>query len=197
MKIIFSDINKDIVNALMLAFTDCPNVAASLGDIFRFKADVIFSPANSFGFMDGGIDFAYTKFFGKSVQDILQKRIREEFNGELLVGQAAEVVTFNQDIPWLISAPTMRVPQNISNTVNVYLSFKAALRLAKSMGVKSILSPGFGTCTGGVNSEVAARQMRYAYEHIINNYNPNLTSLMEYYKTDSWLKLKRLSQREF
>ena len=31
-------------------------------------------------------------------------------------------------IPYLISAPTMRVPEDVSDTVNAYLAFRAVLR---------------------------------------------------------------------
>ena len=34
------------------------------GDIFSRPADALVSPANSFGFMDGGIDLAYSRRFG-------------------------------------------------------------------------------------------------------------------------------------
>jgi hypothetical protein len=50
------DINAGIVKAWEQAFADVPEVHVSRGDIFEHKADAIVSPANSFGFMDGGID---------------------------------------------------------------------------------------------------------------------------------------------
>jgi hypothetical protein len=38
-------------------------------DILTRTADAILSPANSFGFMDGGIDLLYSNFFGWELQD--------------------------------------------------------------------------------------------------------------------------------
>ena len=42
------------------------NTQISEGDIFEGgpEADAIVSPANSFGFMDGGIDMVYSRHFG-------------------------------------------------------------------------------------------------------------------------------------
>ena len=70
----------------------------------------VISPANSFGFMDGGIDSLYRSYFGRHVQDRLQKLIRDRHYGELVVGAAEIVDTDNPRIPYLIAAPTMRVP---------------------------------------------------------------------------------------
>jgi O-acetyl-ADP-ribose deacetylase (regulator of RNase III) len=40
-------------------FKGVENVRISGGDIFELKADAIVSPANSFGYMDGGIGLVY------------------------------------------------------------------------------------------------------------------------------------------
>ena len=42
------------------------HMKVSQGDIFNGApvADAIVSPANSFGFMDGGIDYCYSEHFG-------------------------------------------------------------------------------------------------------------------------------------
>jgi hypothetical protein len=58
------DINTGVVKAWEQAFADAPGVFVSRGDIFEQKADAIVSPANSFGYMDGGIDLLYSKYFG-------------------------------------------------------------------------------------------------------------------------------------
>lgn len=137
-------------------------------DILTQQADAILSPANSFGFMDGGIDLAYSHFFGWDLQDRLQDRIRREYSGELTVGSAVIVPTHHETIPYLVSAPTMRIPDNIANTVNVYLAFRAALLAARECKeIKSLLSPAFGTGVGSMPIERAARQMYAAYAEVI------------------------------
>jgi O-acetyl-ADP-ribose deacetylase (regulator of RNase III) len=169
------DINAGIVKAWEQAFADAPEVHSSCGDIFNLKADAIVSPANSFGFMDGGIDLLYSKYFGWELQTDLQALLAEQHYGELPVGQAVVVATGHDAIPFLISAPTMRIPGDISATVNVYLAFRAALIAVQShnarttVPIQTLLVPGLGTGIGGVAPAVAARQMRLAYDAIIGN----------------------------
>ena len=89
------------------------------------STDAIVSPANSFGFMGGGIDAAYARFFGRDLESRLQAKLRKDFYGGLPVGQAILLLpTQHRLIPWLISAPTMRVPMDISNTPNAFLAFR-------------------------------------------------------------------------
>jgi O-acetyl-ADP-ribose deacetylase (regulator of RNase III) len=68
---------------------------------------------------------------GWQVQERLQKQIKEKHNGELLVGQAILIETGFSGIPYLISAPTMRVPMILKDAVNVYLASKAIFILLK------------------------------------------------------------------
>jgi O-acetyl-ADP-ribose deacetylase (regulator of RNase III) len=73
------------------------------------KVDSIVSPANSFGYMRGGIDGFYTKKFGPGVEKDVQDLIKSEHDGEMLVGKAEIVETGDKNIPFCISAPTMRI----------------------------------------------------------------------------------------
>lgn len=145
------------------------------GDIFQKPAKYIVSPANSFGFMDGGIDLAYTQRFGPAVQEELQRCIREipETNGELLVGQAISVHTGDPDFPVLISAPTMRIPTMISDSIDVFLASRAAIRLANYLSDPydeqvSILFPGMGTGVGQIQPAEAAKQMLKGINEALN-----------------------------
>jgi multimeric flavodoxin WrbA len=68
------DINIEVVEAWGHHFKDIDEVKISVGDIFELTAnvDAIVSPANSFGYMDGGIDRVYLDRFGWELQDRLQ-----------------------------------------------------------------------------------------------------------------------------
>jgi O-acetyl-ADP-ribose deacetylase (regulator of RNase III) len=121
------DINTGVVKAWEQAFADVPEVVVSRGDILKQKADAIVSPANSFGHMDGGIDLLYSRHFGWELETKLRTLLSERHYGELPVGQAVVLATGHESIPFLVSAPTMRVPMSIGETVNVYLAFRAAL----------------------------------------------------------------------
>jgi len=174
------DTNGAVVDAWQRHFADGADVAVSAGDIFHEPADAIVSPANSFGFMDGGIDLAYSLRFGWHVQDRLQALIQAEHDGELPVGQAVIVETGDSRFPLLISAPTMRVPMDVSSTVNAFLAFRAVIRSAQaynrtaSRPIETILSPGLGTAVGRMHPQACARQMHYAYRtsHLGQKLNP-------------------------
>ena len=180
------DLGKSLVDAWRREFAGVASVTTSCGDIFSTKsgavgandpidvrADAIVSPANSFGFMDGGIDAVYTHQFGERLQQRLQQLIAAEHGGELPVGMAVIVPTMHADIPWCISAPTMRVPRDVADTVNAYLAFRAALRavLAHNASgqapIERVLCPGLGTAIGKMPVGRCARQMRVAWDHVL------------------------------
>jgi O-acetyl-ADP-ribose deacetylase (regulator of RNase III) len=148
-------------------------VTASVGDVFEGEqADAVLSPANCFGYMDGGIDAAYTARFGQGVEARLQGEIRDHFDGELPVGQAVVVPTGDVPFAWLVAAPTMRIPMNVSSIVNAYLAFRAALIEIRRFNdarrrIESIVSPGMCTGIGGMPDDVAAHQMRMAWNMIV------------------------------
>jgi O-acetyl-ADP-ribose deacetylase (regulator of RNase III) len=164
-------------------FRDTEQVEVSCGDILARRADAIVSPANSFGFMDSGIDLAYSKRFGWGVQERLQQLLRAEQDGELPVGQAVIIETQDKEIPFLISAPTMRVPMNSAKTMNAYLAFRAVLRVVKehnrssTIPIRSILCPGLGHAVGRMPADRCARQMWAAYQSVEGGYIPTYSSL--------------------
>lgn len=174
MEIYLRDRNPSLVRAWEEIFSDYPNVHPSFGDIFAegpwLDVQAVVSPANSFGFMDGGIDFVYSAY----VSEKLREHLWQEYQGELLVGQAVVMDMRETDpkgvhktrierIPYLISAPTMRVPTDVSQTVNAFLAFRAVLREAKKHGIESILCPGLGTSIGRMPYETCAVQMFEAF----------------------------------
>ena len=161
-------IDAEMADDWSTCFDSAPNVFIHQQDILTRTADAILSPANSFGFMDGGIDLLYSNFFGWEIQDRLQKSIRAEHAGEVPIGCAVVVPTNHDRIPLLVSAPTMRVPGDISDTVNVYLAFRAALLAVRSSTrIKSLLSPALGTGIGRMSARRAARQMHAAYVDVV------------------------------
>jgi len=160
---------------------DLPGVTVHRGSILDLSVDAVVSPANSFGFMDGGIDHLYSHEFGWDVQDRLQELIRTRHHGELLVGTAEIVETGHPRIPFLIAAPTMRVPMILRDTVNPYLAARAAFRLVRhgliptgifagervETVVTSVAFPGLGTGVGQVGPGTCARQVRAAIEEVV------------------------------
>jgi O-acetyl-ADP-ribose deacetylase (regulator of RNase III) len=152
---------------------DLDFISIHQGDILKEPSDCVVSPANSFGYMDGGIDRLYTKFFGQQLQERLQYEITEYCNGELLVGQALCISTRHTHIPYMISAPTMRLPTKLDDrTENPYLAMRGIILLVKQKTItrfptdiiKTISFPGFCTGVGGVSAEKCAAQIRRAID---------------------------------
>ncbi|MGC4113696.1 MAG: macro domain-containing protein [Myxococcales bacterium] len=188
LKLHLRDLSPSLVAAWRTEFAGEEDVSVSCGDIFSersgmvqpedpidLRADAVVSPANSFGFMDGGIDAVFTYTLGPQVQQRLQALLRASHGGELPVGQAVIVPTDRSEIPWCISAPTMRVPANISDTVNAYLAFRAALRAIAEhnaqrpeQAIKTVLCPGLGTAVGRMPPERCARQMHAAWQRVVS-----------------------------
>jgi O-acetyl-ADP-ribose deacetylase (regulator of RNase III) len=163
-----------LVEAWRVAFAEVAQVDASQGTILAERGDAIVSPANSFGYMDGGLDLIYSQHFGWDLEKRVRTRLLADYDGELPVGQAIVVPTLREDVPFLICAPTMRVPMNVSTTVNAYLAFRAALIAVREHNrtsdrrIESILCPGLGTGEGRMPHERCARQMRIAYDAIVD-----------------------------
>jgi O-acetyl-ADP-ribose deacetylase (regulator of RNase III) len=146
-----------------------PNVKVLEGDITNVSCDAIVSPANSFGFMDGGLDYAISERLGWDLQTEVQQFIKNLPEGELLVGKAEVFATKDELIPYLIVAPTMRVPTNfqIPTSINAYLAMKAILIAAKKHeNIEYVAIPGLCTGVGRMQPEICARQMLYAYREI-------------------------------
>jgi O-acetyl-ADP-ribose deacetylase (regulator of RNase III) len=180
------DLGEPLVAAWRREFGGVRSVTISCGDIFSAKpgpisaddpiditADAIVSPANSFGFMDGGVDAVYTYQLGGQVQEQLRATLANEHGGELPIGQALIVPTGRREIPWCISSPTMRIPGCVADTVNAYLAFRAALsavlvhNASGAPPIRSILCPGLATAIGRMPVERCARQMRAAWDRVL------------------------------
>ena len=167
MKIQLVDRNKLMCNEWANQFHNIPNVIIHNGDFFSLPATCIVSPANSFGFMDGGLDAVISRKLGQRTQEKLQKIISEEFHGELLVGQAVLIETEFPEIPYCISAPTMRVPLILKGAPNVYLAAKAVFRiLINNPYLEAVTISGMGTGVGNVPEPICAQQMRKAFDEI-------------------------------
>jgi O-acetyl-ADP-ribose deacetylase (regulator of RNase III) len=156
------DLNPAVANAAAAQGfnSSCSNILTHQG--------VLVSPANSFGFMDGGIDAVYLRAY-PDIQNRVQEQIFREWGGELPVGQAVAVKNHESTKhQWVICAPTMRTPATgLQGTLNPYLAMRAAVRLYEALQINFIidiplLCPGLGTLSGGMDPKIALAQMRAA-----------------------------------
>lgn len=94
---------------------------------------------------------------------------------------AEAIETEDPQIPFLIAAPTMRVPMILSDSVNPYLAARAVLLLIRhgtfragllagepvQDAIASVAFPGLGTGVGRVETNTCAAQVRIAIEQVI------------------------------
>src|SRR5436190_24340994 len=107
MKLHLIDLNEALVNSWARAFAEFPEVRVTRGDLISKAENCVVSPANSYGFMDGGIDAVYRDFFGPRVEQTVQEPIARRPERQLPVGASLVVRTGHERIPYMIFAPTM------------------------------------------------------------------------------------------
>jgi O-acetyl-ADP-ribose deacetylase (regulator of RNase III) len=159
-------------DAFRRRFDGLPGVRVIRGTFEELEPhDAFVTAGNSFGIMTAGIDAAVVRYFGESLMHRVQQRIMDDFFGEQPVGTAFVVTTGHTSIPFLVHAPTMRVPSSIAGTDKVYNATWAALlaihahNRASDRTIEVVAMPAMGTGFGGVPYDEAARQMAAAYRH--------------------------------
>lgn len=161
-----------LVRAWREAFEDIDPVEVIDGDYFAHPADAMVSPANSFCIMDGGLDLAIRDALGFEVQRRAQALIIERHHGELPIGFAEIVPTDDDRWPHLIMAPTMRIPETVSTTLNAYAAFRAVLlavlrwNATDAKPIRSLVCCGLGTGIGHLDERRCAVQMRMAWKQV-------------------------------
>src|SRR5207302_491979 len=158
MHLILCDFHGSLIAAWEQEFAAFPDVEVRRGDLLDVSADAYVSPANSYGQMDGGIDLALRERFGFEIQVAVQDAIADR-GGMLPVGEALVVPTGDDEVPYLICAPTMEVPSWVAHSNNAYLAMAALVRAAREFAkehpgeLETIGVPGLCTGTGGMAPE--------------------------------------------
>lgn len=168
LKIYLLDRNLNMCVSWINHFYNLPNVEIVCMDFADFMkshndVDCVVSPANAYGFMDGGYDLAITKYFGNELQMKVQEYIRENLYCEQPIGTSIIVDIPNTNGLKLIHTPTMQVPSLIKDYQIIYHCMRSTLITALSSEVKSIVIPAFGGCTGGVPIDKVSEMMWCAY----------------------------------
>jgi O-acetyl-ADP-ribose deacetylase (regulator of RNase III) len=163
MNLILVDLEPEMVRCWRKEFLPFPEVEILCDNILALAHTAIVSPANSYGFMDGGIDAIYLDYFGIEIQTRVQDAISRRREGYLPVGSSVVVRINDPKIQYLVVAPTMLMPERIP-AANCFFAMSAALRAATGIpGISHLYCPGLGTGVGGVPFEVAALEMANAY----------------------------------
>lgn len=147
------------------------------GSVLDVEAHAVVSPANSQGWMRGGIDAIYSRAF-PGVEQQVRKAVLNYHGGELPVGQAVAVPTGEPRPAWLISAPTMKHPGERlpGDTVHPYLAARAVFEYWRDQDLEHgqrardsidvIAMPGLGTGVGKVAPQNCARQVAAAWDEV-------------------------------
>lgn len=184
MNIHFVSLNSKWIEEIQKVFhgiavkASCANV-----ETIPVQNTIFVSPANSLGFMDGGIDLVYSKKMFPGCQRTVQGKIKELGLTTALgrfyipVGSACIVPTSSTSA--LICAPTMFLPHDVSQTKNAYYSaFAAFLQFKKIQNpeYKTIVLTSHCCGYGKMSEEQSALQMRQAYDDFIMGKYPEDTS---------------------
>ena len=135
--------------------------------------DALLSPGNSYGQMDAGFDGVISRHF-PPIQRAVWDAIADRHNGYMPVGSADVVPTGDALCPWLVYAPTMRVPMRLDGDrdVAVHDAMWAGLlavsrhneRSPTDHRIATLACPGLGTGVGLVPPARSAQLMAAAYE---------------------------------
>lgn len=171
MKIYLLDMNKSITDIWKLYFRNESNVEVVCDNLEHFMdnndVECVASPANSYGIMDGGYDYALSEYFGWELMNKVQKYILDNYYGEQPVGTSFIIETGYKNIK-LIHTPTMRIPSTIKEPMVIYQAMRTTLMTALNNNIKSIVIPAFGGCCGNVPYQQLCVMMYEGYMQIMN-----------------------------
>lgn len=188
-KLHFISFDMDWVDAMEERFADISGVVVTHGNINSLSREntVFVSPANSLGYMDGGIDYVLSREMFPGLQTIIQDLIAEHgvvnaFGRHYLPVGSALAATRH-----LIVAPTMFQPRDVSRTRNAYWSMLAALTLFhkhyKGGDERLTLVVTSHCCGYGcMDSVESATQMHAAYLDFVGGLGTRLDTEIQSYK---------------
>jgi O-acetyl-ADP-ribose deacetylase (regulator of RNase III) len=178
-KIIFFDINKNAIkqyeDILKMKIPNSLFIHCDLNDLVQKYAEInaIISPANSYGFMNGGIDRNINEILDNIEKDV-QNRINivglyDNSGRKYLPIGKCEVIMKNNK--YLYVAPTMVMPSKLpKDTINISLAFHAILCQSKQYQHKHIIAcPCLGTGVGQLDPYISANQILNAYKYFMSN----------------------------
>jgi hypothetical protein len=136
-KIILAATETTLADAWEKAIRGMDGISVHRGSIFEVKYDALVSRANSFGFMDGGIDALYSDRFGWDLQNRLRRLIldRHLFHHFLELTIADRIRHIPADRPWdnvPFELATLKLDHHTLATETVARGVRQAGRCAKS-----------------------------------------------------------------
>lgn len=160
--------NKSMTNAWHEYFDGMDNVEIVNDYFHNFmeqhpNIDGIVSPANSFGFMDGGYDLAIKEYLGDDMQTSVSTMISVAYKGYQPIGTCLAVPFWKYTI---LHTPTMRTPEPILDYRVIFDCMRSCLLEAQKKNLHEIVVPAFGGLTGKVPCRTIAYMMYLAFVQI-------------------------------
>lgn len=193
MEIIFCDIYKKFIDECDIQINSNDHllkyfkITTYFGDIRDLKVTnaAYVSPANTYGSFGGGIDLIYNQDMFPDIQKVVMDQIKKLDTKSILkrsfdylhkgntypclsIGEAIIIPLSDYDryaSCYLISAPTMEFPTNVSQSDNAYRAFMALLKAVKKYNdennniIKTIICPGLCTGVGGMTPKESVKQI--------------------------------------
>lgn len=166
--IVFVSLNEPWTHEIAKRFPKSQVICDTVESVSR-ENKVFVSPANSLGFMDGGIDWIYSRCLFPGCEEAVKSKIQQfgRFTAlrrpYLPVGSAFSIPV--GETTGLICAPTMFHPCDVSQTRNAYWSFLAALLMWKqTVKYKTMVVTSHCCGVGKMLPENSAQQMLEAFE---------------------------------
>jgi O-acetyl-ADP-ribose deacetylase (regulator of RNase III) len=128
-------------------------ISVERGDITEQQVDAIVNPANSHGWMGGGVAGAIKRKGGVEIEKEAVAK------APIPVGKAAITTAGKLKAKYVIHAPTMERPAEPIPIENVRLATRAALQCADKNMLRRISIPGMGTGVGGIPKGEGAKAM--------------------------------------
>jgi O-acetyl-ADP-ribose deacetylase (regulator of RNase III) len=167
MKLTIATQNENTYDIFERMFKDEKDVVIYLGSAFDVESEALVSPANSFGYMDGGFDAQILDTLGSYIENRVREKIARVAYGELPIGRCSSIGLDRGAFKNLLIVPTMRVPMDVHLTSNAYVAMRAMLSKVKTDEIDSVTMPVLCTGVGKMDPLVAATQMKMAYKNII------------------------------
>jgi O-acetyl-ADP-ribose deacetylase (regulator of RNase III) len=140
------------------------SIVIKKGDITVIDCDAVVNPANSYGYMGGGVAGAIKRIGGNEIEKEAVSK------APIPVGKAIATTAGTLPCKYVIHAPTMERPAMRIDVENVRLATKAALKLAEELQLQHIALPGMGTGVGGVLPREAAETMMNVAKNFENKF---------------------------
>jgi O-acetyl-ADP-ribose deacetylase (regulator of RNase III) len=168
MNITFVSLNGDWIHEISKRFPGNTVICDTVEKIPR-EDTVFVSPTNSLGFMDGGIDWTYSRRMFPGCEETVKSKMKSygyyTFIGRPYVPVGAAFCISVGETTGLICAPTMFHPTDVSTTRNAYWSFLAALLVwKKTAKYKTMVVTSHCCGVGKMAPEISAQQMLEAFE---------------------------------